>query len=720
MGISQFFSSIDSVNKFNERMKATETRINNVNKATGDTSSAMDRAKASVDAAGKQVGLATAAFKQLSTIWGAVLAEAKKNSDEFKSKTKTLNRKLGKFVDLVMKGVIPVLIALVNVLTFVVTELNKYPGLLEAVGVGFAILLTTVTALAASQAAVASAMAVSAMALQTYAAAAWTAEKATNGLSWSKQKLSGAIKWVKNTTVAETAAKKASAAWDWAATKATNVYSAAKTALGTAVTAVTSVINRENATKAVGIVRDYASAAASYASAAASWTLASAKNAVAVVTGTLVSLISAQAAASYASAAASYAVSGAMWAFSAASSAASTAVGILTTVWTTFLAMSGVGLILVLVGAIVALVGALEMTGAVDVSGIFGGLLDSVMALIPSVSEITALLGSLAGVGGKPQGMMEWAQTLLSVLFPVIPVVRAILKQFGLLDDVGAMLQSAVGSVMGVVDSLLGGIKRLVSNPKETLTAFANAGIGFVKAMAKKLVTAGPRVLKNAISTALSAVVPFLPSSDAQRGPLSNLTGAGASLVKTIASGILGAPAAIGGAILSALGGALGGLGKAALSLGSEIANGIADGISGAAGAIGGAVQGAMDAAKGAADAVGGAVSGAASVASGAVGGAASMASDVGNAVGAAGQAAGNVAGGIGNAAGDLAGSIMGGGGGGKSQQNNTQIHFHGEVHDAQKIDKKVRDAQRQAVKQAQGGIEDVLDMGSDAAGSLL
>ncbi|NEU58587.1 hypothetical protein FXF75_18155, partial [Halorussus sp. MSC15.2] len=429
-------------------------------------------------------------------------------------------------------------------------------------------------------------------------------------------------------------------------------------------------------------------------------------------------LKAASAAKSAALTAAEFGLAAAKWALATGATAASVAVGALGTALTAL----GIGPLLLLIGA---LIGGLAMLadhfGLINLDPIVAGfesLIGTLGSLVPSIDQITSLLGTLTGVGGKPKGMMEWAQMLLGVLLPIIPITRAVLKHFGLLDDVGAMLESAVAGAMGFVNSLLGGIKRLISNPRETLAAFADAGIDFVKTMARKVMMAGPKFLRNAISSALSSVLPFLPSSDAKRGPLSNLTGAGAALVKTIAKGILGAPGAIATAIGSALSGALGGIGNVALSIGSEIAHGIADGISGAAGAIGGAVKGAMDAAKGVADAAGGALSGAASAVGGTVSGAANAANTVGNAVGAAGQAAGNVIGGVGDTVGGLLGG--GGGGAGKTQNNNTQIHFHGEVHDAQKVDKKVRKAQRQAVQQAQGGIEDALSMGKDAADSLI
>lgn len=343
------------------------------------------------------------------------------------------------------------------------------------------------------------------------------------------------------------------------------------------------------------------------------------------------------------------------------------------------------------------------------------GVAESLAGLVPSIGEVVTFLKQLVGIGGEPKGMAKWAKYIIQTAFPVLFLVEAIVEGFQYLSSVLSNTDFS-GVLAGLVPSDLVG--RLTSIAEE-------AGPALVRTLASGILGPGAAPLLSALSSALGPLGALLPSSDAERGPLSNLTGAGAALVKTIATGVLSAPLAIAEAVGSVLAGALGRLGSVALSLGSEIASGIASGIEATAGAITGAVSGAIsgaaDAATGAANAASGVADAAAGTVTGAVGAAGSVAADAGNAAAGAARAAGDVAGGIGNAAGgmaDAAGGLLGGGS--QTQHNNAQIHFHGEVHDAQKIDKKVRKAQRQAVKQAQGGIEDALDMGMDTANSLI
>lgn len=696
--VSTATEALDSVGQ------AAESAGDKATEALGPT----DKMAAKTQQLHGRITASITALQVLGMTWASVIDKAKKENADFEKSLKSMQKSVGKLAGPTTKGMLTVLTPILDLLAdsirVVADELSKYELLLKGVGAAMGVLLLLLTDLAIQYTITTAKQVAQNVTLSKGIGLRYAEAAATKAAKIAKAAYGKTTAFVTTYLNRENAAKAVEIARNYAGAAATKVASAAKAAYAATTGLLTTYINRANAAKALEIARDYASAAASAAATAANWALTSAKAAAVAVTGTLVSLITSQAVASYASAAASSAASAALWLFSAASSAASTAVGVLTAVWTTFLSMSGIGLVLVLVGAIVALVGALEMTGAIDLSGMFGGLLDQLKQLVPTVGETVTFLKQLVGIGGEPKGMAKWAKRLLGVLFPVLPLVEFVVDH---IDDLQRVVEnfSLSGLVSGLVPTdLLARVRPM----------FARAGSSLLDALASGVTAAPGTLLRNAISTALSAVLPFLPSSDAQRGPLSNLTGAGAALVKTIAAGILGAPAAIGGAVLSALSGALGGLGETALSLGSEIAHGIADGIGSAAGAIRGAISGAASVA-------GGAVDGAASIArdvNGTVSGTAAMAGDVSGAVGAAGQVAGDFAGGIGNAAGDLAGSMLGNAS--SAGQNNTQIHFHGEVHDAQKIDQKVRKAQRQAVQDATDGIEDALDMGTNAANSLL
>ena len=461
----------------------------------------------------------------------------------------------------------------------------------------------------------------------------------------------------------------------------------------------------------------YLTAAAEKVWATATAAVTKAKTVLASVLSKENLLKAANAVKSAALAAAEYALAGAEWAVAAGAIAASVGVGLLGAA----LNALGIGPLLLLIGALVGGLALLaDHLGLVDLDPVVAGFesfVGTLTGLVPSVGQVVTFLTQLVGIGGEPKGMAKWATLLLSVLFPVLPIVQ------GIIAGVQALSSTLSGLDLGGVLSGL-----VPSNPLDRLKNVAsNAGPALLRTLAAGIVGVGAGPVVAALKTVLGPLGALLPASDAKEGPLSNLTGAGAALVNAIASGVLAAPMAVASAVENVLGSALGSLGSAALSLGSEIASGIASGIRGAAGAIGGAVSGvvggAVDAAASAAGAVGSAVSGAANAAAGATnavsnaaGTAGAVASDVGNAAGAVGNAAGDVAGGIANAAGGL----LGGGGGGKTQNNDTQVHFHGEVHDAQKVDRKVRKAQRQAVRQAHGGIEDALDMGRDATDSLI
>lgn len=617
--------NLDSINELNDNLSKTEESFNRVNSASKKTGGILEGTSDRMANVGASLGVTSKALTYLGTVWGQIITRAANKNEKFAKKQEKVNDLIEKVTKILIKGMVPVLMVMADSLTSLLTTLNEYPGVLELVGAGFAILLAALTALAVHQAVVTAGAATHAMMLQVVEEATWL----YNGAVWALN-----------------AAQNALARATEIATAEQGVFSA---------------------------VLEAASASA-WLSNAATWALAAAQGALTTATAI-----------------------------------ASTALGVLNTV---MLASP----IFPFMAAILAVCVAMELLKDTEVGewlrqlgGEVSAIIGQFASMVPTIDQVLGFLGQLVGLDGKPKGLVEWGMVLISVLNPIIPLTRAILDHFGLLDDVSAVLKSMAKGLSDFVHSLFDGVKRLVSNPKAMLTAFANAGVGFIKAMAKGLITGGLAILPNALGTALSAVLPFLPSSDAETGPLSNLVASGVALVKTIASGIFSADKAIASAVLSVLSGVLGGLGKAALSLGSEVAHGIASGIKGAAGAIGGAVHGVLNGAQGAVDAVANTVSATDAVPS--------AMNAVDTATGAVGQFAGNVADGVGGSVSGLAGAVSGG----ENQvRNSTQVHFHGEVHDVEKVDRQVRKAQRQAIHQAQRGIEDALDIGTDGVNSLI
>lgn len=124
-------------------------------------------------------------------------------------------------------------------------------------------------------------------------------------------------------------------------------------------------------------------------------------------------------------------------------------------------------------------------------------------------------------------------------------------------DDATAFATGVAGSVG---DALLTGLDVTLATilmPGDMVPKVAswwfNAGKGALSALADGILSA-PDELTDAIGETLGSMLPFLPSSDAERGPLSNLTGRGRSLVITLARGILSAPNAVADAVGSVLG----------------------------------------------------------------------------------------------------------------------------------------------------------------------
>jgi hypothetical protein len=237
---------------------------------------------------------------------------------------------------------------------------------------------------------------------------------------------------------------------------------------------------------------------------------------------------------------------------------------------------------------------------------------------------------------------------------------------------------------------------------------FMNWATGLPSAVADGI-RAGAFIVPKAILAMFQKVIPFMPGSDADRGPLSSLTSWGSAIPRTIAGGITGAGSMIKNAITGALGSAGSAAWNMATDIGGRIADGVKSGIRGGAGAITGAVGSAVGAAKKAGSAV---------------------KSTAGAAKGMVTKTPGRIAGVVGGMAKDAAGlasktpggmAVGAAAGAGQEVLNDTtmEVHFDGEVHDAEKVEDMVRKGMDKASKEAESRISDGLDMASDSIGGL-
>ncbi|WP_233265205.1 phage tail tape measure protein [Halomarina oriensis] len=118
----------------------------------------------------------------------------------------------------------------------------------------------------------------------------------------------------------------------------------------------------------------------------------------------------------------------------------------------------------------------------------------------------------------------------------------------GLVPSPREVLSDARAFGSGVLDAIAGGLLTgldvtfaTLLTPEEMLPKVArwwyDAGAGFIGALADGIRNA-PEKAKQALIGVLKDLLPFLPSSDAQRGPLSSLTDHGGSVPQTLASGV--------------------------------------------------------------------------------------------------------------------------------------------------------------------------------------
>lgn len=245
--------------------------------------------------------------------------------------------------------------------------------------------------------------------------------------------------------------------------------------------------------------------------------------------------------------------------------------------------------------------------------------------------------------------------------------------------------------------------------PEDMVDRFLEWSMGLPSAIADGIGAKADEV-PGAIGDLFGQVVPFMPGSDADTGPLSNLTSWGAAIPRTIARGVGGASSMVTNSIKGALGSAGSTAWNIATGLGSKIAGGVTSGIENGAQSITGAVGSAVGIAKKAGSTVRSATGAARGLA---------MKTPGGRAIGAMGGMARDASGLALRT--PVAMTTGGAVGTGQSILNDTtiEVHFDGEVHDAQKVEDMVRSGMEKASKEAEGRISDGLDMATDSIGGL-
>lgn len=287
--------------------------------------------------------------------------------------------------------------------------------------------------------------------------------------------------------------------------------------------------------------------------------------------------------------------------------------------------------------ALVKAVGAILMVVAALGGALLGVVVDAAAAIVGTlVWGLTVLVGVLTHVAKVIIDVVAWAITdllipifnaLVGVIDFVIGVIGALVIGFYELFKLAAQVGWEIGKFIGTAQSLgdtiknlagliwdafigaLEGIYNLLPQSLQNIidgvyqwatqdvpAFFAKAGRQLIWAFAGGI-GAIPGVLVDAFVSTIASIIPFMPSSDAEQGPLSNLTDAGMAIIETIASGILALPMMIANALMGVLGSALGAAADVvggAIDIGKDIVGGIVDGIKSAPGAVFNAVKGAV------------------------------------------------------------------------------------------------------------------------------
>ena len=186
-----------------------------------------------------------------------------------------------------------------------------------------------------------------------------------------------------------------------------------------------------------------------------------------------------------------------------------------------------------------------------------------ITAIQPLFGHLSRLSGGLTSAAGKTDTApwLAWGQvigdlagtavaflvdsigvavTVISTLTDVFSVVNKVCSKFGtILGDLVFTVVNFHQTVFSTFASIGDLISESLSGAIDSIASFSliDAGLGLMNGFAAGI-QAGAGTLINTVSGILGQVRAFLPSSDAQVGPLNNLTASGMAFISTFAAGI--------------------------------------------------------------------------------------------------------------------------------------------------------------------------------------
>jgi TP901 family phage tail tape measure protein len=243
-------------------------------------------------------------------------------------------------------------------------------------------------------------------------------------------------------------------------------------------------------------------------------------------------------------------------------------------------ALGPIGWAVLAIGAAIAILVGLIQTdflGAGDAAaGVLGGVGDAAGTAAGAVTQLVGILYEIVRIGATIAA--------LSLLAPFAALL-VFLSDPGKWINAGKDVIAGIGrGIMGAGNALIDPLREPVQNAIDFITSpskWAKAGAGLVGAVAGGIAGKAGDVV-GAVGDVAGKARSMLPFSDAEQGPLSDLSKSGGALVQTLVGGIQGEGGALPNVLGNVLGGApIPGLGGAAAALGG-----------GAGGALAGAAGG--------------------------------------------------------------------------------------------------------------------------------
>ena len=208
-------------------------------------------------------------------------------------------------------------------------------------------------------------------------------------------------------------------------------------------------------------------------------------------------------------------------------------------------ALIGVGSAMTAYATITAAAGATSAGASVGFFAAAAGLWAALAPLLPFIAAAALLIGALyllwRNFGLIKEAVLGASDGFLTLLGPVGLVLLAI-KHW---DEIGPFLSSLFTTVVDTITTKLTDAYNAVRDTMERVLSFLSGLNGRFYQSGFALLTAFANGIKAAIGNALAAVRSaasklrsYMPGSDAEKGPLSDITASGAALMDTFAKGM--------------------------------------------------------------------------------------------------------------------------------------------------------------------------------------